>query len=312
MSKKQSNNFICTFKIFFTSIKTYFLYLDQCTKYLAFPIFGQLISTAILFIITYHFTNNLDKIRAIAPFFQEDKNLLIIFGIILLPPLIVLVKAVYDYIIAFSSLNLLFYTVSDKKKVKDIDFKANNKVIERRILPYVLLMLLVSIIVSVPPFILGIFLCLVFQIFALESDNSIFKCLSRSFELVTSNLISCITMLILCYCATYWFLPQVFIWAFDKISVTHFLINQTFPIVELLPLNLYNELLSIVNIQIDSITISKYIIESAISFVIIGFTLPFRCCCFTELYRLFDSKKIKEFSKNTDEIIKRATDNKRK
>ena len=51
---------------------------------------------------------------------------------------------------------------------------------------------------------------------------------------------------------------------------------------------------------------------SIVYFLVIGFTLPFRCCCFTELYKMYDSEKIKEFSKSTDEIVKRATGKKGK
>ena len=52
--------------------------------------------------------------------------------------------------------------------------------------------------------------------------------------------------------------------------------------------------------------------SALITFLITGFTLPFRCCCFTELYKMYDSEKIKEFSKSTDEIVKRATSKKGK
>ena len=107
-------------------------------------------------------------------------------------------------------------------------------------------------------------------------------------------------------------MPNVFIWSCEKISITSFLINRIEIVAEMLPLNLYNDILSIVNFKIDALTIAKYSTEMVITFIVIGFSLPFRCCCFTELYKLYDSEKIKEFSKSTDNIIERATGKKRK
>ena len=139
MAKKKSNKILGAFSIFFSSAKTYFLYLDQCFKYLSFPIFGQLIGLALIFTCTYYFNLNQDNIRNISPFF--DKHLYTIFYIVLLPFLAIYIKALYDYLLAFCGLNLLFYTVSNKKKVKDINIKANKDVIKRRFFQYIMFVL---------------------------------------------------------------------------------------------------------------------------------------------------------------------------
>ncbi len=315
MARQKNNNFIEVFKLFFTSIKTYFLYLDQCAKYLAFPIFGQLISLFILFAITYYFNTNIENIRNFNPFFQSDTNLLTAFFIILTPFLIVLICSIYKYIIAFESLNILFYTVSPNKKVKNIDFKANDKCIERRLFGYIVLMFIITILLITPPLIfispiIWLFFCLAFQVYALENNSSPFSALSRSSSMVKSNILPVILMLVGCTLITYIFLPNLFIWALDKISVTHFFINISIPFIDILHLENYS-IQGIGNILPDSVTLAKCLVESCVSFIIIGFTLPFRCCCFTQMYKLFDSEKIKEFSKESDEIIKRAAGKKR-
>ena len=64
--------------------------------------------------------------------------------------------------------------------------------------------------------------------------------------------------------------------------------------------------------KLDALTVAKFSAEGLINFIIVSFTMPFRCCCFTELYRLYDSEKIKENSKESDEIIRRATGKKGK
>lgn len=317
MTRKKSNKIIDVFRIFFSSIKTYFLYLDQCVKYLLFPIFGQLISLIILFTIVYYFNTNIDNIRNISAFFEDDKHLFVIYSLALLPFLIVFMKAVYDYIIAFCALNLLFYTVSNKKKVKDIDFGANRKVIERKIINYVILIFLVTFLLIVPPLIfvapiIWVFLSLSFQVLSFENDISGQRAISRSIELVKGNVIPTVILLLLCSIVTYWFLPSMFIWACEKLSLITFMIGRIETFVNLLSLDSLNELLSIINFKLDSLTIAKYMAENVVTLIVIAFTLPFRCCCFTQLYKLYDSEKIKDFSKESDEIIVRATGKKRK
>ena len=317
MARKKSNKIINVFSIFFSSVRTYFLYLDQCVKYLSFPILGQLISLTVLFIIVYYFNTNIDNIIKLSPFFENSKHLYSLFGIVLLPFFIVFIKALYDYIIAFCALNILFYTVSNKKKVKDIDFDANKKVIERKIVNYIILIFFVILMLFVPPLIFiapitWIFLCLSFQVLSFEDNISAKNAISRSIELVKGNVFSTIILLLLCAAVTYWFLPSMFVWACEKVSFITFLIGRFEAFVDLLNLDLLNEKLAVVNISLDSLTIAKYMAENVVSVIVVAFTLPFRCCCFTKLYKLYDSEKIKDFSKESDEIIARATGKKRK
>lgn len=305
MARKKSNKFIGVFQIFFSSIKTYFLYLEDCVKNLVFPIFGQVIGLILLLIATYFFSINIENIKGINPFFENEKNLLITFIVLIAPIFLVFLKAFFDYIIAFASLNILFYTNSKSKKSKNVDFKANNAVIKRKLPNYILLLLFVSLCVIFPPIL--IFLCLAFQVFALEGNVSAPKAFSRSIELVKGNVISTITMLILCYAVTYWFLVELFMWACEKISLTTFAVTKFEVLFSLLPLEQYNEYLSFIKMSTNATELAMLTFYGVIGFLVVGFTLPFRCCCFTELYRMYDSDKIKENSKSTDEIVKRAT-----
>jgi hypothetical protein len=317
MARKKTNKILGTFKIFFSSIKTYFLYLEQCLQHLSFPILGQIFSLVIIFTIVYYYNSNIENIRNISPFFDNSTNLLFLLWVIILPFFILFVKAVYDYIIAFCAFNLLFYTASNKKKAKDIDFSSHKNVIDRKLFKYIILMLVVTFLLTIPPLIfisplLWIFLCLTFQVFSFENDLSVPKIISRSMTLVKDNVISTIIMLLLCSILTYWFLPELFIWVSEKISLNTFLIGRFEVFVSMFDLESLNKILSIVKINIDSLTIAKILAESIISFVVITYTLPFRCCCFTQLYKLFDDEKIKDISKESDEIITRATGKKRK
>ena len=310
MARKKSNKFIGVFQIFFSSIRTYFLYLDQCAKHLAFPIFGQVISILLILIATYYFVINIENIKNINEFFANEKNLLSTFFVLLAPLFVIFLKAFFDFIIAFASLNILFFTAPKGKKSKNIDFVANNNVIKRKLPNYIILILLVSLSAIFPP--LLIFLCLAFQVLALEGDVSAFKAYSRSFELVKSNFIPTSIMLILCGILTYWFLPELFMWVNEKISLTTFAVTRFEIFCTLLPIAEYNEYLSVLKTSTNPTELAMHAYSSMVYFLVIGFTLPFRCCCFTELYKMYDSEKIKEFSKSTDEIVKRATGKKGK
>lgn len=317
MAKKKTNKFFGVFSIFFSCIRTYFLYLDQTSKYLLFPVLGQIVSIALIFLLTYLFIVNYEILKSSCAFLSSDKTLYTIFWVIIAPLIVVMVKAIYDYIIAFTSLNLLFYTHSGKKNPKQVDFKANDNVIQRKLFSYVILILLISILMFVP--FLGIFLCLAFQVFAIEGSNSPFKAILRSVEMVKANFIPTIMMLALCFVATYCFLPAIFIWTCEKINVYYFFIHNCekfFSIISyddlFMTIDSFGIIAEPIKTFFEPITMSKIIVEFALSFIIIAFTLPFRCSCFTELYKLFDSEKIKENSKVTDEIVKRATGKKGK
>ena len=334
MARKKYNKFINVFQIFFSSIKHYFLYLDQCVKQLLFPVFGQLLSIIVIFTLTFYLQTNNDNIRNFNPFFNDDKNLIICFFIVLSPFFLVLLKAIYDYMIVFCSFNLLFFTTMGKSKVKNIDFAANNNTIKRKLFSYVILLLLVSLIyllfllpsliLIIPIIIAVIYLSLCFQVFTFEGDISPINCIKRSIQLVKGNVIPTIIMILLCYFVCYEFLTNLFLWSFEKISVSTFFIERFETFFELLPVKDWNANLCAIldslpisisqrpDTLISALDIAMQAYRTMIAFIIISFTLPFRCCCFTSLYKLYDSEKIKENSKQTDEIIKRATGKKRK
>lgn len=323
MARKKSNKFVGTFQIFLSSIKTYFLYLDQLLKYMAFPVFGQIISIILMFTLAYYFRLNMENLSGNSLFSGNINYLYIVFFIILIPLILVFMKSFYEYLIAFTALNTVFYT-ANKNKAKKIDFKACNGVITRRLGSYILLMLLITLLFILPPFsffapIIAFFLSFAFQVFALENGVSAINSIKRSFQIVAENIIPTLVMLVLCYLVTYEFLPKLFIWVSEKTSVIYFLMNMWENFFEITVVTNLKDIIDIINstvptlnLSLDAITVSRYVIETMITFIIVAFTLPLRCCCFTELYRLCDSNKIKEISKESDEIISRATGKKRK
>ncbi len=310
MGRKKFNKILSVFAVFFKSIKVYFMYLDKTAKYMSIPIMGQILGITLIFISAYYFNANIKNIVKIPFFANNSENLIFGLLIVLLPFLALYLYSFYKYIIAFCSLNIVFYTLASKKRVKEIDFDSSDKYIERRLFQYILLMTLISVLCIFPP--LWIVLCLSFQIFSLESDSNFLKAAARSLKLTLENILAVILMLVMVFLLTYWFLPSLFLWSLEKTPFINFLITHLEVYMRILPFVQWNNILSVFSVHIDSITVAKSVTELILTSIIIGYTLPFRCACFTELYRILDNEQIREFSKEDEEIIRRASSKKRK
>ncbi len=310
MGRKKTNKILSVLGIFFKSIKVYFMYLDKTAKYMFIPVFGQILGLFLIFFTTYYFNVNIKKIAKMSFFSNNPENLIFGLFIVLIPFLVLYLYSFYRYMIAFCSLNVVFYTLTPKKGTKEIDFQANDKYIERRIFQYILLLALISILCLFPP--LWIVLCLSFQVFALESDSNCFKAVGRSIRFTLENILPVLLMLLLVFALTYWFLPSLFLWGLEKTPFVDFLVTRLDVYMRILPYNEWNSILSVFGKNIDSVTVARNVAEITLMSVIIGFTLPYRCACFSELYRILDNEQIKEYSKADEEIIKRASSKKRK
>lgn len=311
MGRKKNNKFLSTISIFFKSLKVYFMYLDKTAKYMLVPIFGQIAGLVLIFFVTYYFNSNIKYLMKFKFFANNPENIIFALFIVLLPFLALFLYSLYKYIIAFCSLNIIFYTLTPKKNTaKNIDFEASDNCIERRLFQYVILMFLVSILCLFPP--LWIVLCLSFQVFSLEPESNCFQAIARSLKFTLENMLIVIFMLIIVFAFSYWFLPSLFLWALEKMSIVSFITAKLEFYLRILPYSDWNKILSVFGHSLDSVTIARSTTELTLMSIITGFTLPFRCACFTELYRILDNEQIKEYSKEDEEIIKRASKKKKR
>lgn len=306
-SKKSLN----VFSIFFNSIGIYFSYLDKLTKYLLFPVFGQILGLIAIFTIVYFLNVNVNVLTEKFPIFAFEQNLFILYICLILPFLIVLLKAFYDYMIAFSALNTVSYTLLAKKKVKDLDFPSHNANIIRRLPSYLGLLLIFSFITTVliiPPIllvapILFVYLVLIFQVFALEQQQNPFYPISRSVSLVKGHFWKTSILLILVSVFSYFLIPGLIIWSCNYFGWTFYLINPVEKFVSLFPIDSWNATLaqfSFISFSVTELDVARTIVESLISSIIIMFMLPFRCCAFTYLYASLDSENIKNNASDSE------------
>ena len=305
MGRKKKKVSLNIFKIFFGSVKVYFLYLDKFVKYLMFPVMGQILGLIVLFTVAYLFNVNAASLQEKIPFLSDEKNFFIAYLICLAPFFAIFIKAFYEYIIAFTSLNSVCYIITPKKKVQDIDFKTHDSAIERRLFPYIALLFfasIISMVLCVPVFwIFAPFIVLMFQVFALEQSAGPLSSISRSIDLVKGHYFVTLIAIILAGVLTYMLIPGLFMWALDYFKITPFLNAPVEKFVSIIPMDLNNINTFLTSLAVSKITTSdlaRMLTESTIYSVFIMFTLPLRCCVFTNLYAALDIDAIGKNSQN--------------
>lgn len=321
MAKKSENRIIMTLNIFKDGVIWYCKYLDVLLKYMLFPVFGQLLGLALIFTANYFFIVNIPHLVKQYPILDSIPLVFTLLLICVFPGFLVFCKAFYDYIIAMGALNSMAYVSrGEKMKNKPLDTKTHDDVLKKRLGKYILLVLLFSAIglvgmfpLFILPFaVLFVYLCLVLQVFMLEESTTSVGAFKRSFELVKTNF--GITCLLLCLSAilTYWILPDLIVWAFEKASAINFLAYPVYKYLEILPIqDLINSALGAltsglpldmpisldINSTFNAHDIACDIVRSLIGISVIGLLLPMRSCWFTLLYKTFDFEKGEELRK---------------
>ncbi|MCR5261862.1 MAG: hypothetical protein K6C94_08515 [Candidatus Gastranaerophilales bacterium] len=332
MAKKSSNRVVMIFKIFWDGIVWYCKYLDTFLKYMFFPVFGQILGIFLIFLANYYFIVNIsDLIKK----YQLLDNLPLVFTLLIIcvaPGFLVFGKAFFDYLVAFTSLNSMAYVSrGEKLKNKPLDTKTHDDLLKKRMGKYLILLCLfsllfligVNILLIVPYIIVSVYFCLVFQVFMLEESVSPVGAFKRSFHLVKTNFGITVLLLALSYLLTYWFLPNLFIFAFEKSKLLPYLAMPIQNYLNVLPIK------EVVTSALDSLTnsisflpaditsqintwqtanfnindfintekIAQDLTRNVIALSVIAFLLPMRCSWFTMLYKIFDTEKTDELRK---------------
>lgn len=321
MAKKSENRILMILNIFKDGIVWYCKYMDVLLKYMLFPVFGQIIGLGLIFTANYFFVLNIPHLIKQYPILDNIPLVFTLLIICVFPGFLVFCKAFYDYIIAMGSLNSMAYVSrGEKMKNKPLDPKTHDDVLKKRLGNYIVLVLLISLLMLVGTFplfiipfaVVSVYLCLVFQVFMLEESTSPLSTFKRSFELIKTNFgITCL-LLGLSFVLTYWLLPNLIVWAFDKANAIDFLAYPIHKYLEILPIqDLVNSAVATLtsglplNMPISIDTNAAFNIHdiacSVVCFLIgvsvVGLLLPMRSCWFTLLYKTFDFEKGEELRK---------------
>lgn len=127
MARNKTNKALETF---YTSIALYMKHIKGFLAYMTFPIIGQVAGLVIIFVLNYHFIVNLDVIQQYLPIFNKPAVIITSVILLLLPGLGLMLKAFWDYLVAYGAINSMAENMIKSKKLYDIE--AHTLVINHR------------------------------------------------------------------------------------------------------------------------------------------------------------------------------------
>ncbi len=281
-------------------LSIYFTNLVKFTQYMLFPVLGQLIGIALIFMLTGWFTHSLPYLTENYSFLNNFTTITLILLLLALPGFAIFLKAFWDYLVAYGALNSMTDAAITTGKL--YDFKAHVQVVTSRTGSYIFLLLIISILslIAINPlfWVLGliffIYFILVFQIFTFESETTVTGCFRRSFNLIKGNFARTFSIMIILGLISHIMLNRVVMLFFELIKVGEFFkgIFETWALT--LPLTDINNFLSYLRMQpITQLMIANEIWNSTVLFLVTGLTLPMRSICWTLWYKNLSAKENK-------------------
>ncbi len=285
-------------------VKLYFFNIGTFSKYMLFPVFGQIIGIVLIFGLTFWLTLNLPSIMAKHPIFNDPTVILVSLLIITIPGFVVFLKAFWDFLVAYGALNSMTQAVMTTGKLYDLG--AHTEVVTKRTVTFIGLLLaitLLSIIAINPLFwviglIFFIYFILVFQVFTFEEDKSIIECFKRSFNLIKGNFARTFLIMIILGVITYYVLMYCVTALFEVIRLSEVLLGGLESWARTVPLDNINAVTSEFMLPaITALDVAKQILSSLICFIVAGLTLPMRSICWSLWYKNLSEIKTPKISK---------------
>jgi len=291
---------------FTEAVGIYLQHLPTFVKYMTFPVLGQFLGVILAFGLSLGFAFN-------APNFISDPSLILPITLILtLPGLVIFAKAFWEYLIAYVAISSMAENTVKSGKIYDIN--AHKQVALKRVPDFVGLWLLFGVFTSIallPPMwgfgaVIFIFLVLIFQVFTFEKFATPTECFKRSWVLVKSDFWGTLGLLALVGFLTYWLLPKVFELILTAIQVMTLLTMLIDPMLTD-SINTWNTALTTLGVPfvITSLMITKMIVGTIVSTLVICYTLPIRSITWTLWYKKLNTAMIKANSKKKKKADKK-------
>ena len=294
--------------VFFEGIKIYVLNIHKFLLYMAFPVLGQIVGLFLIFGLTFWFTQNMQDIAVKYQSLNNMSTMITLIVVSVIPGLLILIKAFWDYLVAFVALNSMTEGYMNTGRV--YDFKAHNSVATQKPFSFIAIWFLISImsIVGIIPFfmIIGaiffVYFCLVFQVFTFENGLSPVGYFRRSLELVKGNFARTFALMAILTILTYCLLVQGLGVLFDAFNWSQMLEKMFEAWAFTLPL----ELVKVVDVT--PAMVGSALVKCLISFVVVGFTMPLRSICWSLWYNCLaeDDKPASAAKKTRKRSIKKS------
>lgn len=318
MSNIDINKETGIFQIFCKGIGIYIANFFSLSRVMLFPVFGHVLGIVMIFAPVYYFRRYLDTLPA-GELHHNIWGLFLCILLMVVPGFIIFIKAFWEYMVAMVSLNTMVADITQKGYFDD--FNSHNKAVKERSKEYIALLLLLTgiwaVLLLIPfvgalsqdgsgsagglsaivflasgiaLFVLSVWFCLSFQVFAFEKLSPI-QTLKRSYNLVKNNFWRVVLLGIL-----------VNILANGIIPAIAQAVAEIKPIMDMLviPFESYYAILAdnsvILNappeIQAKLATVPGNIAIATVGTITTAFVLPFGSACFALLYT--DLKKRKD------------------
>lgn len=270
--------------IFFEGIKIFALNIHKFMLYMAFPVLGQILGIFLIFGLTFWFTQNMQDIAAKYDALNNMSSMITLIVVSVIPGVLILIKAFWDYLVAFVALNSMTEGYLNTGRV--YDFKAHNSVATQKSFSFITIWFLISVMTILgilPVFwifagLFFVYFILVFQVFTFENGLSPVGYFKRSMFLIKGKFGRTFLLMVILTIFTYVILVSGLGVLFDAFNWTNPLAKMfeawayTLPID---PLEQYGVTPSVIGTEL---------VKQLIFFLAIGFSLPIRSICWTLWY----------------------------
>lgn len=297
--------------IFFEGIKIFALNIHKFMLYMAFPVLGQILGIFLIFGLTFWFTQNMQDIAAKYDALNNMSSMITLIVVSVIPGVLILIKAFWDYLVAFVALNSMTEGYLNTGRV--YDFKAHNSVATQKSFSFITIWFLISIMTVLgilPVFwifagLFFVYFILVFQVFTFENGLSPVGYFKRSMFLIKGKFGRTFLLMAILTIFTYVILVSGLGVLFDAFNWTNPLAKMfeawayTLPID---PLEQYGVTPSVIGTEL---------VKQLIFFLAIGFSLPIRSICWTLWYNELASED-EPVVKKPKKRVKKATTSQQK
>lgn len=297
--------------IFFEGIKIFALNIHKFMLYMAFPVLGQILGIFLIFGLTFWFTQNMQDIAAKYDALNNMSSMITLIVVSVIPGVLILIKAFWDYLVAFVALNSMTEGYLNTGRV--YDFKAHNSVATQKSFSFITIWFLISIMTILgilPVFwifagLFFVYFILVFQVFTFENGLSPVGYFKRSMFLIKGKFGRTFLLMAILTIFTYVILVSGLGVLFDAFNWTNPLAKMfeawayTLPID---PLEQYGVTPSVIGTEL---------VKQLIFFLAVGFSLPIRSICWTLWYNELASED-EPVVKKTKKRVKKATTSQQK
>ena len=297
--------------IFFEGIKIFALNIHKFMLYMAFPVLGQILGIFLIFGLTFWFTQNMQDIAAKYDALNNMSSMITLIVVSVIPGVLILIKAFWDYLVAFVALNSMTEGYLNTGRV--YDFKAHNSVATQKSFSFITIWFLISVMTILgilPVFwifagLFFVYFILVFQVFTFENGLSPVGYFKRSMFLIKGEFGRTFLLMAILTIFTYVILVSGLGVLFDAFNWTNPLAKMfeawayTLPID---PLEQYGVTPSVIGTEL---------VKQLIFFLAIGFSLPIRSICWTLWYNELASED-EPVVKKPKKRVKKATTSQQK